>query len=138
MLNGDLYPKGKKLFHTGFDTEVEYVCCAGNGVHIVLAPPLDCIDDRVREVKATELVDETVRGLCEKETRKADDACLAWISRNQTTLYRSYAKAMSQVQGYLPENREPQRGFLLYAILQYEIVRRGAQRLSKQLEVARH
>ena len=60
MLNGDLYPKGKKLFHIGFETEVEYVCHAGNGIHIVLAPPLDCIDDRVREVKAHELVDETV------------------------------------------------------------------------------
>ena len=58
MCAGDLYPKGKKLRSLSTGGEVEYVCHAGDGIHIVLAEPLDFIDDRVREVREHEILDE--------------------------------------------------------------------------------
>lgn len=123
MLNGDLYPKGKMLFHIGFETEVEYVCHAGNGVHIVLAPPLDCLDDRVREVKAEELVDETVPESL--GVRKVDDECLEWIRRNQIPLYQSWYRTIGRLeaQQYLPEGLDAEGGFLFYAVFRYEAMR---------------
>lgn len=125
MLNGDLYPKGKRLFHTGLLTEVEYVCHAGNGIHIVLAPPLDCLDDRVREVKADELVDETVPVGVESETRRVDDECMDWIRRNQVRLYQSYCMTIGglEVQKYLPQGLDIDGGFLFYAVFRYEAMR---------------
>lgn len=130
MLNGDLYPKGKTLFHTGLLTEVEYVCHAGNGIHIVLAPPLDCLDDRVREVKANELVDETVPVEVGSETRRVEDECLNWIRRNQVRLYQHYCKTIGglEAQRYLPEGLGVDGGFLLYAVFCYE-----ARRLKSQM-----
>ena len=125
MLNGDLYPKGKRLFHVGYLVEVEYVCHAGNGIHIVLAPPLDCIDDRVREVKEAELVDETVPAALEK----VDDECLDWIRRNQVRLYESYCRTIGglEAQKYLPEGLDIDGGFLFYAVFQFEAMRLKSQ-----------
>lgn len=125
MLNGDLYPKGKRLFHVGLEVEVEYVCHAGNGIHIVLAPPLDCIDDRVREVKAEELVDETVPGGVVLDVRQVEDECLEWIRRNQVRLYGSWYRTIGRLeaQQYLPEGLADDGGFLFYAVFQYEAMR---------------
>jgi hypothetical protein len=122
MLNGDLYPKGKKLFHVGLAVDVEYIGHAGNGIHIVLAPPLDYLDDRVREVKAEELLDEAVPVEVDSETRRVDDECLAWIRRNQVSLYMKYCKTIGglEAQRYLPEDLDVDRGFLFFAVFCYE------------------
>ena len=58
MCAGSLYPKGKKLRCRKTGGQVEYVGDAGNGTHIVLAEPLDFIDDRVREAGESDLLDE--------------------------------------------------------------------------------
>lgn len=120
MLNGDLYPKGKKLFHTGFLVQVEYVCHAGNGIHIVLAPPLDCLDDRVREVNASELVDEAVP----VEISRVEDECLDWIRQNQIALYMKYCKTIGSLEAktQLPPGVDD-RGFLFFAVFCYETSR---------------
>lgn len=63
---GDLYPKGTELWSRTMGQMVRYVGQAKyltdtgeqacGGVHIVLAPPLDFIDDGVREVREADLV----------------------------------------------------------------------------------
>lgn len=118
MLNGDLYPKGKKLFHTSLLVQVEYVCYAGKGIHIVLAPPLDFLDDGIREVKAHELADETVPD----EVGNAD--CMRWIKDNQAILYKRYQKLLTE---HSRECVDPEGGFLFYAIFVYEGRRLKAQ-----------
>lgn len=55
---GGLYPKGKKLRCRKTGGEVEYIVQASETMHIVLAEPLDFLDDRVREVEEHDILDE--------------------------------------------------------------------------------
>lgn len=122
MPNGDLYPRGKRLFHKGLRVQVEYVCCAGNGLHIVLAPPLDCLDDRVREVSPSELVDEAVLCTSELESRQVDPEFIGWLRRYQVSLYQKYQQTLGRLEerGYLPEGITHDGGFMFFAVFQFE------------------
>lgn len=127
MSNGDLYPKGKKLWHKGIDSLVEYVCCAGNDTHIVLAEALDFLDDRVREARTEQLVDETVPTLAVLEARRVDPDCFDWIRRNQLRLYKSFQGVIGKMheRGYCLQ--EGDGGFMFYAIFQYQASRLKSQ-----------
>lgn len=120
MLNGDLYPKGKRVLHKGWMVSVEYVCHAGCGVHIVLVPPLDTMDDRVREVPAEELIEIVV-----PEFKEPTDEFLAWVRANQVKLMATYHETIGRLleQGYLPmtlAGKHCDSGFVFFAIIAYE------------------
>lgn len=114
MSNGDLYPKGTRLWLKSLDQEVEYVCYAKEGIHIVLVKPLDFLDDRVREVKADDLLSRAALEEAEAET----DACIDWIKRNQVELRTGYVKMLSRFGGS-PGPVDGQ-AFMYYAIFRYE------------------
>lgn len=125
MVHGDLYPKGKTVWCRAIGMPVEYICCAGDGLHIVLAPPLDFLDDRVREVRSDQLLDETVFNMYEKEVIDGADHAefFAWVRENQSELRRVYQRKYGHLLG--PDDLEQK--FLFFAIYRYEVHRMAAQ-----------
>lgn len=125
MTNGDLYPKGKTIWCRQLGEPVQYVCHAGNGLHIVLAPPLDHLDDRVREVRSDQLVDEAVIDVYEREVSDKTDQAdfLRWFRTNQAQLARAYDRKY----GYLSPFDDLDSKFLMFAIFRYEVHRLAAE-----------